>query len=352
MNERYAKQTILAEIGPDGQKRLGQATVLCIGAGGLGCASLPYLAAAGVGRIVIVDDDRVDLSNLQRQTLFAEADIGKSKAIVAAERLAAMNTDIVIEPVDARLDLNNVEGLFGKADAVIDGSDNYATKYLVADASVKFGVPLVYGSATGMEAMVTVFAPGKGPCLRCLFPEAPTGWVPNCAEAGVLGPLVGMAGCIQAAEAVKLLATKPSLESLAGRLWMFDARDMTSRQMSIKRKLDCPTCSHPPESITLTGTGTKLIEVSLDEALALPDTVWIDVREPEEFSDGHIDHAVNLPLSRLQQGNIETPRAERAIVYCQSGMRCRTAAPILRKAGIGTVYGLQGGFEAWQQHGR
>ncbi|QOC22459.1 HesA/MoeB/ThiF family protein [Wenzhouxiangella sp. AB-CW3] len=349
MSSRYAKQTILPELGTEGQRRLGAATVLCIGAGGLGCASLPYLAAAGVGHIVIIDDDRVDLSNLQRQTLFAETDIGQPKAKAAAERLAAMNGDIVVEPLVSRLDVDNVESLFARADVVIDGSDNYATKYLVADASVKFAVPLVYGSATGMEAMVTVFAPDHGPCLRCLFPEPPTGWMPNCAEAGVLGPLVGMAGCIQAAEAIKCLVSGPKLESLSGRLWMFDARDMSSRQMSITHKPDCPLCSQPAATISLSGIGNRLIELVPEDALALGDTLWVDVREADEFAQGHVDGALNLPLSKLQRGEVKVPRAPAAIIYCQSGMRCQTAAPVLSAAGIETLYSLKGGFEAWSR---
>lgn len=352
MSTRYAKQTILPEIGPEGQRRLGTATVLCIGAGGLGCASLPYLAAAGVGRIVVVDDDRVDRTNLQRQTLFTETDVGQPKAVIAASRLAAMNGEVIVEPLPVRLDLDNVEALFADADLIIDGSDNYATKYLAADASVKFGVPLVYGSATGMEAMVTVFAPGEGPCLRCLFPEAPTGWVPNCAEAGVLGPLVGMAGCIQAAEAIKWLIGSDVLESLAGRLWMIDARDMSSRQMAIVRKPDCPVCSRSAENIVLTGSGNKLIEISAEEAIALEGALWVDVREADEFAGGHVDHAVNLPLSRLQRGETKPPEATSVIVYCESGMRCHAAAPMLRAAGIETLYSLRGGFEAWRRINR
>ncbi len=347
MIERYGKQTILPEIGQAGQQRLAAATVLCVGAGGLGCAALPYLAGAGVGRIIIIDADRVDLSNLQRQVLFTETDVGQPKADVAARRLTAINGSIEVEGIQNRLDLHNVESLYRRADVIIDGTDNYPTKYLAADASVKFGVPLVYGSATGMEAMVTVFEPGRGPCLRCLFREAPSGWVPNCAEAGVLGPLVGAAGAIQAVEAIKLIvggAVSGALSRLCGRLWLIDARDLSSRQLAFGRSSDCPTCSKSPEQIELASSGVALTELGRAEAEAMDDAIWVDVREPDEFEAGHIPGATNLPLSRLQTGTFKPPEAKRVIVYCASGMRCRPAAAILRRAGIDTIYVLRGGF--------
>jgi len=341
---RYSRQTILAEIGPGGQRRLGAGSVLCIGAGGLGCATLPYMAAAGVGRIMIIDHDRVDISNLHRQVLFAEADVGRPKAEAAAARLAAINGGVAVEALPERLDLDNVERLFGQADVVIDGSDNYATKYLAADAALKFGVPLVYASATGMEAMVTVFEPGAGPCLRCLFPQAPSGWVPNCAEAGVLGPLVGAAGAIQAAEAIKLLVGDPALPSLSGRLWLMDARDMSSRQLVVTRRDDCPTCSRPAEQIVLAGGRAGPAEISRAEAEALDGAAWIDVREPDEYAAGHFPGALNLPLSRLREGRFELPGTGRAVLYCASGQRCRSAAEILEQAGLTDLRILRGGY--------
>jgi len=344
MNARYARQTLLPEIGAAGQQRLAGATVLCIGAGGLGCASLPYLAAAGVGRIVVIDHDRVDRSNLQRQVLFSEADVGVCKAGAAARRLEAINGTIRVEGIEDRLDLHNVERLFGQADVVIDGSDNYPTKYLAADAALKFGVPLVYGSATGMEAMVTVFLPGDGPCLRCLFPEAPTGWVPNCAEAGVLGPLVGMAGAVQAAEAIKLLVGTPALTSLSGRLWLVDARDMSSRQLAIGKRPDCPACLRNRAALELAGSGPTVHEIDQEQAQALQGALWVDVREPDEYAAGHFPGAVNLPLSRLRAGECELPDAEHLVVYCATGMRCRAAAPLLTDAGTGRVHVLPGGY--------
>lgn len=346
MNERYARQTILPEIGPAGQQRLARSSVLCIGAGGLGCASLPYLAAAGVGRIAIIDHDHVDLSNLHRQVLFTEVDIGRPKAEAAAERLRAINGEITIDAITARLDVDNVERLFTAADVIIDGSDNYATKYLAADAALKFGRPLVYASATGMEAMVTVFEPAAGPCLRCLFPQAPSGWVPNCAEAGVLGPLVGATGAIQAAEAIKLLTGNATLESLSGRLWLMDAREMSSRQLAVARRSDCPNCSRAREDIVLAGTGGGPPEISREEAGALEHAAWIDVREPEEYAAGHFPGALNLPLSALRTGRFRLPDAERAVIYCASGGRCRPAAEILAGAGLEQLWILRGGYSA------
>jgi len=343
---RYSRQAILPEIGEAGQQRLGESTVLCIGVGGLGCAVLPYLAAAGVGRLIIIDDDHVDETNLQRQVLFTQADIGSAKAGAGAARLRALNGLVEIEAIDQRLDLNNVAELVGRADVVVDGSDNYATKYLAADAAVKFGVPLVYGSATGMEAMVTVFEPGSGPCLRCLFPQAPSGWVPNCAEAGVLGPLVGAAGTVQAIETIKQLLGRdnPTLESLSGRLWLMDARDLSTRHLAIERRSDCATCSVSSESIVLTTADAGPARISAEQARELADAVWIDVREPEEYAAGHFPGALNLPLSRLRQGKFQLPSSKQAVIYCRTGNRCRPAAKILGRAGLSQMWILRGGY--------
>jgi len=346
MTDRYDKQTRLREIGPDGQARLADARVLCVGAGGLGCAVLPYLAGAGVEHITVIDHDRVDRSNLQRQVLFGEACIGAPKVEVAARRLRDLNPSITVEAIDGLLNTDNAGALFQRHDLVIDGSDNYATKYLVGDASVKFGVPLVYGSATGMEAMVTVFQPGQGPCLRCLFPKAPQGWVPNCAEAGVLGPLVGAAGCMQAAEAIQLLIGKrPPDSGLVGKLWMLDARDARVRVLAMSRRDDCPTCSSPANEIVLHGPPPVLASVSPEELD--DDSRLIDVREADEYAAGHIPGAINLPLSCLQSGGFQPPLAGPAVIYCETGQRCQLAAPLLRAAGLGPLSLLSSGAAGW-----
>lgn len=349
MSERYAKQTILPEIGAAGQARIGNGRVLCVGAGGLGCAVLPYLAGAGVGRITIIDNDRVDRTNLQRQVLFGESSLNQSKAGAAATRLRDLNPDIDIQAIDARLDLDNVEDLLLNHDVIVDGSDNYPTKYLLADACVKFDRPLVYGSVTGMEAMVTVFHAGHGPCLRCLFPQAPTGWVPNCAEAGVLGALVGMTGSLQASEAIKLLVGQGSgMTSLSGRLWAMDARDGTSRLMGVRRRKDCGTCSRSAGDIVLQAAPRPMLrEIGVAEARALSDWPFLDVRERDEFAAGHIPGAFNLPLSELQDGRTRPPAGSRCVLYCESGVRCRTAAEILKRFDYQDIRGLRGGLPAW-----
>lgn len=347
-NARYARQTLVPEIGPEGQARLGAARVLCIGAGGLGCASLPYLAGAGIGSLTIVDRDMVDRSNLQRQVLFGESDLGEPKATVAARRLANLNSDIRIEAVCERLDQYNVESLFAAHDMVIDGSDNYATKFLCGDASVKFGIPLVYASATGMEATISVFDARRGPCLRCLFPKPPTGWVPNCAEAGVLGPLVGMAGCIQAAEAIKWLVGD-HLDGLVGRICWIDARDMATRRLDVRKRPDCPVCGVPPDRVRLEPLRPTIEELDQVSVRELRQVLLIDVREPNEYAAGHIPGAINLPLSKLDPDNAAPlPDTEHVVIYCQSGPRALRAAELLAPE-ISGVKCLRGGLQAWNQ---
>lgn len=343
---RYARQALVPEIGPEGQARLGAARVLCVGAGGLGCASLPYLAGAGVGSLTIVDHDTVDRSNLQRQVLFGESDLGRPKATVAARRLADLNPDIAIEAVCERLDHDNVESLFAAHDMVIDGSDNYPTKFLCGDATVKSGIPLVYASATGMEATVGVFDAGRGPCLRCLFPQPPTGWVPNCAEAGVLGPLVGMAGCIQATEAIKWLVGG-KLDGLVGRIMWIDARDMTLRRLEVRKRPDCPVCSQPPDRIRLEPLQAVIEELDPASVQRLQQVLLIDVREPDEFAAGHIPGAISLPLSQLDPDSATNlPDTDHVVIYCRSGTRARRAAELLAPE-ISGVKCLKGGLEAW-----
>ncbi len=350
--ERYDRQSLLPEIGANGQRRLARARVLCIGAGGLGCAALPYLAAAGVGHLTIMDTDRVELSNLQRQVLFREDDIGRPKAESAAERLRAQNSDIDIVGVCERLNTGNVQSWFEDHDVILDGSDNFATKYLASDAGVKFGVPVVYASAVGFEAQVTVLDPDQGPCLRCLFPDPPTGWVPNCAEAGVLGPLVGMAGCLQACEAIKLLVSEDRdsrLESLAGWLWLIDGRDMQTRRMQMRKKENCPCCSRRPEEIILADQDSSGIQdIAASELGNAEDVVLIDVREPDEWAREHIPGAINIPLSRIISGDFSLPD-QRApfVVYCARGTRGRTAAQLLESALQGEVKNLKGGLATW-----
>ncbi len=351
-SQRYHRQAILPEIGPQGQRRLNSARVLCIGAGGLGSGALPYLAGAGIGHITIIDDDSVEISNLQRQVLFTDADLGRAKAEAAADRLRALNPEISVIGLVTRLDAGNAQKLFEDHDVVIEGSDNFGTKFLAGDAAVKFGVPLVYGSAVGFEAQVTVFDPDHGPCLRCLYPSPPDAWVPNCAENGVLGPLVGTAGCVQATETIKLLLAdngEDGLSPLRGRLWLMDARDMQTRCLTIKRRRDCPCCSRKPADIKLQRpTPASALSISATEAQSLKNAIFLDVREPDEWASGHIPDAVNQPLSRLTSGEVRTPPNDQpCVVYCAGGSRGELAARLLKQAGHPDVRNLRGGLTAW-----
>jgi adenylyltransferase/sulfurtransferase len=354
MNEqtRYSRQSLLPPIGSAGQRRIGHSRVLCVGAGGLGCAVLPYLAGAGVGHITVIDADRVDVSNLQRQVLFTEADTGQPKAERAAAHLADLNSEITVRAMTERLDAGNIQRLFEDHDVIVDGSDNFDTKFLIGDASLKFGVPVVYGSTVGLEAQVTVLDPDRGPCLRCLFPHPPDGWVPNCAEAGVLGPLVGIAGAVQATETLKLLACDgqtSELEPLIGRLWTLDARDMRVRALRFERREACPACRADPSSISLPDAPRDGgISLAPATAAALEDVCFVDVREPDEWRRNRIPGAVNLPLSRLMAG--QQPEAEgdgTLVVYCERGPRGEAAARLLQQAGFGKVRNLGGGIAAW-----
>jgi molybdopterin/thiamine biosynthesis adenylyltransferase len=288
--QRYARQIILPEIGQEGQERLRQASVLCIGAGGLGAPVLLYLAAAGIGRIGIVDDDVVDITNLQRQVLFREQDKGELKTQAAKHALMALNSDISIVDFTERFCAANAENLFDSFDIVIDGTDNFASKFLINDACVKFSKPLIYASILGFEAQVSVFSALHGPCYRCLYPAPPSDHIPNCAEAGVMGALAGIAGSVQALEAIKILlgydwCVAKGLQSLLGRLWMLDARTMESRVLALSKNPSCPVCSISPSEIAIhehqasCSANTKIKTLSAAEALEMREiAIFIDVR--------------------------------------------------------------------------
>lgn len=346
--DRYARHTVLPEIGPEGQARLAAARVLCVGAGGLGSAALPYLVAAGVGTVTILDPDRVDRTNLQRQVLYGERDVGAPKAGAGAARLRDLNPDVEIVAMEARLDATNVDELVRSHDLVLDGSDNYPTKYLLADATARLGRPLVYGSVTAWEAMVTVFDARQGPCLRCLFPQPPQGWVPNCSEAGVFGPLVGITGAMQAAEALKVLLADPSLRTLVGRLWFVDGRDLSTRQVAIPRRSGCEGCAGTAAPVADDAVRCA-VDLALDArtAVSLEGAVFVDVREPDEFAAGHVPGAVNRPLSALRGGPHGLPAAASYVLYCSHGVRSRSAVAILEAAGVVGVRHLDGGLARW-----
>ena len=350
-SERYKRQIVLPEIGETGQARINAASVLVIGAGGLGCPILLYLAAAGVGHIGIVDFDSVDETNLQRQVLFNINDIGANKAQAAAAHLHALNSDITIEVFPVALDNSNVEELFNRFDLVIDGTDNFATKFLINDAAVKTSTPFIYGSILGFDGQVSVFGVPDEPCYRCLFPEPPKGHIPNCAEAGVIGAVAGMIGTVQAMEAIKMIAPHDSFRPFAGRLLTVDMHSMQTRILTLPKNPDCPVCSKNKEDIILEHTSPMcsiIPEITPDQVQHKNDARLIDVRERDEWDVGHIDGADHIALSWLMAGNVpEIDKDQDIILYCQKGMRSLQAAQHLAGLGFSNLRNMTGGYEKW-----
>jgi adenylyltransferase/sulfurtransferase len=352
MDDRYARQTILPDIGITGQKRLSQSHALVIGAGGLGCPALLYLAAAGVGKITLIDDDTVSLSNLHRQVLFTTADIGKTKVDVAAQRLTALNPEVQIIPRYESFNTSNALSLLSDVDVLIDGSDNFPTKFLAGDSAVKTKVPLVYGAVLGFSGEVAVFShKHNSPCLRCLYPEPPQGFVPNCAEAGVLGALAGMIGSMQALQALTILLDLPVVQ---GNLILFSGPIALPRHLYIQKDPLCALCSVHQQPIMLSSMTTATDPIALDvaAALAVADAVFVDVRETWEWQAGHIPEAIHLPLSTIQQNPAHAatalPPARPIVLYCQAGIRSHTAGVLLSPHLQGLNH-LRGGFNAWLQ---
>lgn len=352
---RYSRQIVLPEIGLEGQKRLSQASVLCIGAGGLGCPALLYLAAAGVGRIGVGDFDAVDETNLQRQVLFTVDQVGKNKAEAAKERLNALNPDVGIEAHSVELTDQNAEKLFTNYDLIIDGTDNFAAKYLINDASVKTGKPFIYGSILGFDGQLAVFNYNEGPCYRCLFPEAPKGHIPNCAEAGVIGAVAGMIGTAQAMEALKIILGHESFSPLAGKLWTVDMRSMENRLLDLPKNPNCSICSKNKDGIPLQYSSPVcgfIPEVTPEQARKNMKALLVDVRETEEWNAGHIEGARHLPLSALMQGKIpDLPTNCEIILHCQKGKRGEQATQIFKNLGYLNVSNMTGGYEAWLRCG-
>ena len=369
---RYQRHLSLAGFGPAAQEKLKQGSVLVIGAGGLGCPALLYLAAAGVGRIEIVDDDRVDVSNLQRQVLYTEADAGQLKAEAAARRLRALNRFIEIVPYVARLTRNNALELIRRVDVVLDGSDNFGTRYLVNDACVLANRPLVYGAIQAFEGQASVFNWHAGPTYRCLFPEPPEpGTVPNCAEGGVIGALPGLIGTVQALEVIKLLAGIG--EPLSGKLLLWDALTMSTRTVRFSpdprsREIkELPpegygeTCAVPHAVESSPRGNCHLLDDKLPEEIDVEqfstvadragEVQVIDVREEWERMLGAIEPSVLVPLSALQRGQAQLDGlnpAKPTIVYCAAGVRSLHGAAILRaRHGFKNVTSLRGGIKAW-----
>ncbi len=356
---RYSRHLILPEVGMEGQLKLKQAKVAMIGAGGLGAPLGLYLAAAGVGRIGLVDFDVVDFSNLQRQVIHGTKDVGKKKLDSAAESMLDINPYLQIDKFDAALTSENALEIFKDYDIVVDGTDNFPTRYLVNDACVLLGIPNVYGSIFRFEGQATVFAYEGGPCYRCLYPEPPPpGLVPSCAEGGVLGILPGTIGLIQATETVKLILGVG--EPLVGRLLLYDALTMRFRELKLRRNPECPVCGDHP-------TITKLIdyqefcgipkqapagaEIEPLEVKAMIDRgetfTLLDVREPHEYQIASIPYAKLIPLGDLSKRLNELDRSTLLVAHCKSGVRSAKAIGVLREAGFANLLNMKGGILAW-----
>ena len=358
---RYARQIRLPSLGIDGQKRLKATSVLIVGAGGLGSPAATYLTAAGVGRIGIADDDRVDASNLHRQPLHRTKDIGSAKADSARETLAAINPHVRVEAIKQRVSRENALGLVKAYDVVIDGSDNFPTRYLLNDACVLTGRPLVYGSVDRFEGQVSLFATDHGPCYRCLFPSPPEpGTVQNCADAGVLGVLPGLVGTLQATEALKLILGLG--DGLVGRLLLVDALTMRFRTFSVDRDPKCPACGTREISALIdyeafcTGEQTAMPKVDtitpaeLSTALNEGESiVVVDVREPYEWQIGRIPSARLIPLGTLYSAPPDISLDADVVVYCHHGQRSHAAAEALSALGFRRVRNLVGGIDRWSR---
>ena len=364
---RYSRHLIMPEVGMEGQLKLKAARALCIGVGGLGSPVLLYLAAAGVGTLGLVDFDEVDYSNLHRQIIHGTPDVGRSKLDSAKARINALNPEVEVVTHEMALSSENALGLFADYDLVVDGTDNFPTRYLVNDACVIGGKPNVYGSIFRFEGQASVFATKDGPCYRCMFPEPPPpGLVPSCAEGGVLGILPGVVGMLQATEAIKLILGVG--ESLVGRFLLFDALKMRFRELKVRKDPDCPVCGEHPTvtqlidyeqfcgiAPTATAAATSSTEdadeATVEELKTRLDRhesfLLLDVREPQEFEICRIPGSVLIPLGDLPSRLFELEGRDDMIVHCKSGVRSGKAVKLLREAGYSKARNLKGGILAW-----
>ena len=360
---RYSRHLIMPEVGMDGQLKLKNAKVLLIGTGGLGAPLGLYLAAAGVGKLGLVDFDVVDFTNLQRQVTFGTSDVGKPKSQAAQARLSNLNPDIQVQAFETKLTSENALELFKDFDIIVDGTDNFPTRYLVNDACILLGKPNVYGSIFRFEGQVTVFGTPGGPCYRCLYPEPPPpGLVPSCAEGGVLGVLPGIVGSVQAMETIKLILG--SGDSLAGRLLLFDALGMKFREFKLRKNPGCPICGDQRtinklidyyEFCGMRGEETPAPDLHVPEITPREfkarldrgdDLFVLDVREPHEYQicnlQGHL-----IPLGELPRRVHELDSSREIVAHCRSGKRSAEAIDFLRKAGFKKILNLKGGILAW-----
>ena len=359
--KRYARHIVLPEIGAEGQSKLKASSVLVVGLGGLGVPAAVQLVAAGVGRIGLLDGDTVEASNLQRQFIFSETDVGKKKVEVAAERLRHINPNIRVATYDVRLGSDNALDFIGEYDVVIDATDNLPSRYLISDACVMLSKPDVYASAQAFDGQVSVFYPPLGPCYRCIYPNPPPPEsVRSCEETGVMSAVPSVIGTLQAVQAIALILQRGS--PLIGKLLIFNALDSSFDEVKIKRSESCAACG--PEA-TLTALidyeefcGTRpqpesKVDVTPVELKAMLDAgapvTLLDVREPYEHSICHLDGAVLVPLGSLVRGAAHLDRSKRLVAYCHTGVRSRTAVEFLRKAGFSDVMNLKGGIDAWAE---
>ena len=366
---RYSRHLIIPDVGMAGQKRLKNAKVLCVGAGGLGSPALMYLAAAGVGTLGIVEFDVVDESNLQRQIIHGQSDIGRSKAESARDAVKEINPYVQVNLHTERLDSSNVMDLFSQYDLIVDGTDNFATRYLVNDACVLLGKPYVWGSIYRFDGQASVFWAEHGPCYRCLYPEPPPpGMVPSCAEGGVLGVLCASIGSIQVTEAIKLLTGVG--DSLLGRLMIYDALEMNYRQVKIRKDPNCAVCGEHPTVTELIdyeafcGTiSEEAAEAAKDSTISVVqlkdmldareagdiDFVLIDVREPNEFEIVSIDGAVLIPKGQFLDGSAleQLPTDKQIVLHCKVGGRSAEALAVVKGAGFSDAIHVGGGIVAW-----
>lgn len=363
---RYSRHLIMPEVGMNGQLKLKKAKVLCIGAGGLGSPLALYLAAAGVGKLGIVDFDVVDFTNLQRQIIHDTNDVGRPKLHSARETLADINPYVEVETYETRLTSENALEIFKDYDIVADGTDNFPTRYLVNDACVLLGKPNVYGSIFRFEGQATVFYAKEGPCYRCLYPEPPPpGLVPSCAEGGVLGVLPGIVGCFQALQTIKLLLGVG--EPLIGRLLLFDALNMKFRELKLHKNPECPICGPNPtitrlidyeqfcgirgEEYVPSSTVPEITAVELKQMIDQhKDFVLLDVREPHEYEICSIPGSKLMPLGEVPARMNELSTADDIVVHCKVGVRSARVVELLMKSGFRRIWNLQGGIIAWSDH--
>ncbi|WP_035845543.1 adenylyltransferase/sulfurtransferase MoeZ [Kitasatospora azatica] len=362
---RYSRHLIIPDVGMAGQKRLKNAKVLCVGAGGLGSPALMYLAAAGVGTLGIVEFDTVDESNLQRQIIHGQSDIGRSKGESARDSVKEINPYVNVILHDERLDNDNVMEIFSGYDLIVDGTDNFATRYLVNDAAVLLGKPYVWGSIYRFDGQASVFWAEHGPCYRCLYPEAPPpGMVPSCAEGGVLGVLCASIGSIQVTEAIKLLAGVG--EPLVGRLMIYDALEMNYRQVKVRKDPDCALCGENPtvtELIDYESFCGVVSEEAQEAALGSTitpkqlkemqdnneDILLIDVREQNEYEIVSIPGAVLIPKNEFLMGNAleKLPQDKKIVLHCKTGVRSAEVLAVLKAAGFSNSVHLGSGVIGW-----